>query len=100
LVEGSKLMAVYKQHATRYILTVWVTVKHDDEDSPVESGKEVADRLGKILRKSDLDAECELSDGAEEVIEELVEERDEQYEREAARARNNDFADTGGKDWT
>jgi hypothetical protein len=28
------------------------------------------------------------------------EERDEAYERAAARARNNDFADTGGKDWT
>ena len=28
------------------------------------------------------------------------EERDEVYERAAARARNNDFADTGGKDWT
>lgn len=27
-------------------------------------------------------------------------ERDEAYERAAARARNNDFADTGGKDWT
>jgi hypothetical protein len=26
--------------------------------------------------------------------------RDEAYERAAARARNNDFADTGGKDWT
>jgi hypothetical protein len=26
--------------------------------------------------------------------------RDETYERAAARARNNDFADTGGKDWT
>jgi hypothetical protein len=28
------------------------------------------------------------------------EERDEAYERAAAKARNNDFADTGGKDWT
>lgn len=27
-------------------------------------------------------------------------ERDEAYERAAARARNNDFADTSGKDWT
>lgn len=27
-------------------------------------------------------------------------ERDEAYERAAARARGNDFADTGGKDWT
>ena len=26
--------------------------------------------------------------------------RDDDYEREAARARNNDFAETGGKDWT
>lgn len=26
--------------------------------------------------------------------------RDEAYERAAARARGNDFADTGGKDWT
>jgi hypothetical protein len=26
--------------------------------------------------------------------------RDEAYERAAARARNNDFAETGGKDWT
>lgn len=29
-----------------------------------------------------------------------IEERDVSYERAAARARNNDFADTGGKDWT
>jgi hypothetical protein len=27
-------------------------------------------------------------------------ERDDAYERAAARSRNNDFADTGGKDWT
>ena len=25
---------------------------------------------------------------------------DDMYERQAARARSNDFADTGGKDWT
>jgi hypothetical protein len=29
-----------------------------------------------------------------------MDERDDAYERAAARARNNDFADTGGKDWT
>lgn len=27
-------------------------------------------------------------------------ERDDAYERAAARARDNDFAETGGKDWT
>jgi len=26
--------------------------------------------------------------------------RDDSHEREAARARNNDFEDTGGRDWT
>lgn len=29
-----------------------------------------------------------------------AEERDEAYEKAAARARNNDFADTNGRDWT
>jgi hypothetical protein len=35
-----------------------------------------------------------------ECAERADERDDEAYERAAARARNNDFADTGGKDWT
>lgn len=34
------------------------------------------------------------------MMDERDSERDEAYERAAARARNNDFAETGGKDWT
>lgn len=30
----------------------------------------------------------------------VIDDRDEDYERAAARARSDDFADTNGKDWT
>lgn len=39
-------------------------------------------------------------DGEDMFRDRQAEQRDEAYERAAARARGNDFADTGGKDWT
>lgn len=87
----------------RYTLTVWITQSVErDEDPRDYLTSEVKRDLEKIvlkaLRKLDGDADCEVFDA--ETLHSAEPEHDEAYERAAARARSNDFAETGGKDWT
>ena len=56
---------------------------------------DVADVLCKSCQA---DGWIETEDG--EIAQERQDDRDEAYERAAARARANDFEDTDGKDWT
>lgn len=50
-------------------------------------------------RKDVLD-EADLTDEEREAVEQALEQADDEHERAAARARQNDFEDTDGKDWT
>jgi hypothetical protein len=65
-----------------------------------EEGRIVQGNLKSEEEAKDWVTYLEDQDRREAEWEPEPDERDEDYEREAARAHMNDFEDTGGKDWT
>ena len=84
---------------TRYTVTAWVTLPNDAEGNPSYTDTELEKHLSKVLRRADGDIDLEVTDteiiGTEDDYPSTSE--DIAYERAA---RGNDFAETGGKDWT
>jgi hypothetical protein len=93
-----------------YTVSVLVTAKLDEdfyqEDAEARgTQKDIETSLRRHLDAWEKERHCPLYKPSVDVELtdyeiELPEERDEAYERAAAKARGNDFEATGGKDWT